>query len=241
MQANDQNINWVVEVLATYEYEGSFPQVYYFDCISTINNGLGLGWSKIGSLTKSQTIITNGIRLLFSNPTQNDAGIYICSDMASSDSVHLNITTGKIVYVCVCVREKERERSLNHILIILIANPVAQAKNGSVIAVVGQSVTIKFYASGIPAPQAANITWQQNGVEIISNNFDNNKKQLTIPSVALSDSGLYKFNITYFEHSLSPMTAVAHTTLPVLGCKYINLCSLYYLTINIILILYIIT
>ena len=112
-------------------------------------------------------------------------------------------------------------------MIILIANPAAQAKVvNPIMAVVGESVTIQFYASGIPAPQASNITWQQNGVEIISSNFNNNNKQLTIPSLALSDSGIYKFNITYFEYSLSPMTAVAHTTLTVLGCKYINLCSL---------------
>ena len=102
-QANDQNIKWDIEGLATYEYEGSFPQVYYFDCTSTINNGLGLSWSKIGGLTKSQNSITNGIRLLFSSPTQNDAGIYICSDSASSDSVQLNITTGKMMMMCVCV------------------------------------------------------------------------------------------------------------------------------------------
>ena len=165
---------------------------------------MDLIWKKEGGvLTKSQTIITNGVNLVFTNPIETDAGIYKCSD--SSDSVKLNITTSKTSLT-----------GYTHVIIILIDNPAAQPKVNIIPAVVGDSVTIEFYASSIPAPQAANITWRLNGVEITSGDFDNNKKQLTIPSVGLADSGLYKFIIARKSGGFT-VAATAETTLNVSG------------------------
>ena len=83
-------------------------------------------------------------------------------------------------------------------------------------AVVGDSVTIEFYASSIPAPQAANITWKLNNINITSGDFDNNKKHLTIASVGLADSGIYKFVIVRKSGNFQAV-ATAETTLNVLG------------------------
>ena len=91
--------SWIVEGVATYEYGGSIPKIFDFHCTSTSNNGNGLSWARTdASLTKSQTVITNGISLNFTIPVANDAGIYICSDYNSSDDdAVLNITAGKLL------------------------------------------------------------------------------------------------------------------------------------------------
>ena len=97
----DSSDSWIVEGVATYEYGGSILQKFEFHCTSTSNNGNGLSWArKDVSLTRSQTIITNGISLQFNNPDPdaNDAGIYICSDANSNDDdAVLNITGGKLL------------------------------------------------------------------------------------------------------------------------------------------------
>ena len=89
--------SWIVEGVATYNHGGFIPQIFEFHCTSTSNNGNSLNWArKDASLTKSQTIITDGISLDFDNPDANDAGIYICSDSNSNDDdAVLNITAGK--------------------------------------------------------------------------------------------------------------------------------------------------
>ena len=95
----DSSDSWIVEGVATYEYGGSILKIFQFHCTSTSNNGNGLSWARKeldASLTKSQTIITNGISLDFNNPDPNDSGIYICSDDNSiDDNAVLNITPGK--------------------------------------------------------------------------------------------------------------------------------------------------
>ena len=49
-------------------------------------------------LTRSQTLLRNGISLNFNNPDANDAGIYICSDSNyNDDDAALNITAGKLL------------------------------------------------------------------------------------------------------------------------------------------------
>ena len=93
--------SWIVEGVATYEYGGSNPKKFEFHCTSTSNNGNGLSWiRKDASLTRSQTVLANGISLQFNNPDPeaNDAGIYICSDVNSNDDdAVLNITAGKLL------------------------------------------------------------------------------------------------------------------------------------------------
>ena len=64
--------SWIVEGVATYEYGGFIPKIFEFHCTSTSNNGSGLSWArKDTSLTRSQTVITNGISLDFNNPDAN--------------------------------------------------------------------------------------------------------------------------------------------------------------------------
>ena len=94
-----ENYSWIVEGVATYEYGGSIPKIFEFHCTSTSNNGNGLSWARKGpKLTKSQTIITNGISLHFDSPDDDDAGIYICSDEDfNDDDAVLNITAGKLL------------------------------------------------------------------------------------------------------------------------------------------------
>ena len=97
----DSSDSWIVEGVATYEYGGSISKQFEFHCTSTSNNGNGLSWARKNvSLTRSQTILTNGISLQFNNPDldANDAGIYICSDSNSNDDdAVLNITAGKLL------------------------------------------------------------------------------------------------------------------------------------------------
>ena len=93
--------SWIVEGVATYEYGGSILKEFEFHCTSKSNNGNGLSWAKKDvSLSRSQTILKNGISLHFNNPDPdaNDAGIYICSDANSNDDdAVLNITAGKLL------------------------------------------------------------------------------------------------------------------------------------------------
>ena len=95
----DSSDSWIVEGVATYEYGGSISRNFEFHCTSTSNDGSGLSWArKDASITKTQTIITDGISLDFDNPDANDAGIYICSDRNSNDDdAVLNITPGKLL------------------------------------------------------------------------------------------------------------------------------------------------
>ena len=95
----DSSDSWIVEGVATYEYGGSISKKLEFHCTSTSNNDSGLSWArKDVSLTRSQTLLRNGISLNFNNPDANDAGIYICSDVHSNDDdAVLSITGGKLL------------------------------------------------------------------------------------------------------------------------------------------------
>ena len=55
-----------------------------------------MDWSRIGgSLTKSQVRNGNGgIELRFTNPIENDAGVYNCTDTVNQEFKTLNITDG---------------------------------------------------------------------------------------------------------------------------------------------------
>ena len=86
----------VVEGLASFEHGGCCPVEFYFICNSDKSNA-SLGWScKGGPLTKSQVRNGNGgTELRFTNPIENDVGIYTCTDSANQESKTLNITDGK--------------------------------------------------------------------------------------------------------------------------------------------------
>ena len=52
--------SWIVEGVASYEYEGSIRKKIEFHCKSTSNNGNDLSWVRNdASLTKSQTVNCN--------------------------------------------------------------------------------------------------------------------------------------------------------------------------------------
>ena len=86
---------WVVEGLASFEHGGCCPTEFYFICNSDKSNA-SLGWSRSGgSLTKSQVRNGDGgTELRFTNPTENDAGVYKCTDTVNQEFKTLNITDG---------------------------------------------------------------------------------------------------------------------------------------------------
>ena len=86
---------WVVEGLASFEHGGCCPTEFYFICNSDKSDA-SLEWSRSGgSLTKSQVRNGNGgIELRFTNPIENDASVYKCTDTINQEFKTLNITDG---------------------------------------------------------------------------------------------------------------------------------------------------
>ena len=145
--------------MATYAHGGDVVRHFLFRCTSTINNGDGLTWSrKTGDLTKTQTVAPGGgIDLDFgSSPTASDAGVYVCRDGLSDDIAELNITDSKCPsYSCYM--------SIN--ATFPLENPAAcPVHSGELHAVIGETVAVEFYASGLPRPRAGNYTWWNNNI-----------------------------------------------------------------------------
>ena len=106
------------------------------------------------------------------------------------------------------------------VLLTFAANPVAAAveEDGVIDAVVGDEVVIKFYGAGRPTPQPGNLTWFFNGTSNIDwGTFSEDKKSLTIPNVQLSHAGKYYFRILLNVFATKYVTAIATTTINVMG------------------------
>ena len=94
------------------------------------------------------------------------------------------------------------------------ANPVHP---GTQLAVVGETVAVEFYASGLPRTQAGNYTWWHNGVKITSGTFEKDKRRLVIHNVHESHSGEYRFRVLFRFSSYLHFSVFASTQLLVAG------------------------
>ena len=206
--------SWPVEGVATYAYGGDNVTHFLFRCTSIINNGTGLTWSrKTGDLTKTPTVAPGGIDLDFgNNSTTSDAGVYVCRDNMSDDIAELNITDSKCPsYSCYM--------SIN--AIFPLGNPAAcPVHSGELHAVIGETVAVEFYASGLPRTQAGNYSWWHNNVNITSGIFEKDKRRLVIPNVQSSDSGEYRFRVLLQFDAIQQLAAFASTQLIVAGKYY---------------------
>ena len=89
--------------IATIELGGSPSSrpTYYFECITNLNNGSGIRWTRMG--TQHRFHVENipnhspGKRLNVRGIGYADLGVYICSDSASNDVISVNITGCKFI------------------------------------------------------------------------------------------------------------------------------------------------
>ena len=85
---------------------------------------------------------------------------------------------------------------------------------------IGETVAIEFYASGIPQPQAGNYTWRHNNVLITNGTigtFEKDKRRIVIFNSQVSDSGEYRFRVLLKFGSFLQLGALATTQLVVGG------------------------
>ena len=83
--------------MATYEYGGINAKVFYFQCTTDSNNGLGLIFVRKDGLAipYTQSTITGGVQIEVNPPTASDAGVYICHDTVTNEEVQFLLTEGK--------------------------------------------------------------------------------------------------------------------------------------------------
>ena len=88
---------WRVEGVATVEIGGTRPPSYVFDCNTTLNNGSGVGWTRLdGSLLGlTQRALTNGKRLDAGVLAYQNLGNYSCWDERTGERLTLMITDSK--------------------------------------------------------------------------------------------------------------------------------------------------
>ena len=86
--------------MATVELGGLNPPTYVFDCNSTVNNGSGITWSRLGGaqIAFSITPLANGKRLDASNFMYEDLGEYSCRDQTTNYELILNITDSEYMH-----------------------------------------------------------------------------------------------------------------------------------------------
>jgi len=91
---------WRVAGVATVELGGANPPTYYFDCNSTVNDGSGITWSRLGGAQIRFSIdnIANGKRLDASSFRYEDLGEYSCRDQRTNNELILNITDSKYIH-----------------------------------------------------------------------------------------------------------------------------------------------
>ena len=72
---------------------------YYFDCITTRNNGSGIMWDRLSTTNRFEVVRnpdgSTGKRLNAGGIDYPDLDIYICSDQYSNDVATVNITACK--------------------------------------------------------------------------------------------------------------------------------------------------
>ena len=84
--------------IATVELGGNAASqpTYYFDCISSVNNGSGIRWDRMSAQHPFQLIDipdgSPGKRLDVAGFNYPDLDIYTCSDRYSNDVTSVNIT-----------------------------------------------------------------------------------------------------------------------------------------------------
>ena len=106
------------------------------------------------------------------------------------------------------------------LLLISIDNPAANPKDTSLEAVVGDTVSIQFYTSGLSFensyPDADAITWRFDNMMLDHGILMKDNRMLEIDNVQKSHAGTYKFIVTVAQSSKS---ATAVTMLNVKGSK----------------------
>lgn len=81
---------------------------------------------------------------------------------------------------------------------------------------IGETVEIQFYASGLPQSQAGNYTWFHDDI-VINENLQDNRTKLVIPNVNQTHTGEYRFRVLYRITSTITSTAIAVTRLHLEG------------------------
>ena len=86
--------NYPVVGIATVELDQTTPITYFFDCITNLNNGSGLRWTRQSTPHRFPTSApqSSKLRLDATGISQSDLDIYICSDLYSADVAAINIT-----------------------------------------------------------------------------------------------------------------------------------------------------
>ena len=99
-----------------------------------------------------------------------------------------------------------------------LGNPAANpAHPGTQLAILGKTVAIDFYASGLPRTQAGNYTWWHNDAPITHGTFEKDKRRLVIHNVQESHSGEYRFRVLLRFSTFLQLSASASTQLLVVG------------------------
>ena len=106
--------------IATVELDGDPADrpTYYFDCITNLNNGSGIRWTRVGDQNTFEIEeIPNGSpgkRLNAEDIASTDLGVYVCSDLYSDDVAMFTITSREYNYSsyyyvdsshCMCAEE----------------------------------------------------------------------------------------------------------------------------------------
>ena len=87
--------------IATVELGGTPASrpTYFFECITNLNNGSGIRWTRMSAHQRFQVVDTpgnsTGKRMKAENIDYPDLDIYTCSDQYSNDVVSINITACK--------------------------------------------------------------------------------------------------------------------------------------------------
>ena len=89
--------------LATVELEGSLDNrpSYYFDCVTDLNNGSGLVWTRQSAENRFEVVAIpgnmTGKRLDATRPSieSQDLDVYTCKDTLSDEAISVNITDCK--------------------------------------------------------------------------------------------------------------------------------------------------
>ena len=93
---------WRVEGVATVELGGSNPPRYVFDCNTTLNNGSGVGWTRLDEshLELAVRPLANGRRLDGRGLSYQHLGNYSCKDERTGERLILRITDSKNTDIC---------------------------------------------------------------------------------------------------------------------------------------------
>ena len=77
-------------------------------------------------------------------------------------------------------------------------------------------MTIVMYASALSPLSESDITWKLNDIIIENGDYQNNKRELTISNVNISDAGEYKMSVV-LKFGVFSSLATAYTYLTVVG------------------------